>query len=138
VDNHGIYNGSIDHFVANAFARQKTLVCAGHYLHNLTVEMVGDAAVAETYATAVERSRSADGQLVDNIVGLRYVDRFERRDGGPWLIARRTVVVDWSRAEVVDEGWVAEGAFARGRRDQSDPVYLELGQLYEGQGPPAT
>src|ERR1700733_7234310 len=93
VDNHGLYNGSVDHFVANAFARQRTLVLACHYLHNISVEVRGDIAVCETYGIAVEGATLDSGELIDNPAGFRYVDRFERRDGGPWLIARRTVVM---------------------------------------------
>jgi SnoaL-like domain len=126
VDNHGLYSGSVDHFVSNAFARQRKLVTACHYLQNVTIEIVGEAALAETYAIAVERGRTTDGSLLDNIVGLRYVDRFERREGGPWLIARRTVVIDWTRAEPVDEGWLADQDFTRGTRDRLDLVYREL------------
>src|ERR1700728_2103945 len=61
IDNHGLYNGSVDHFVANAFARQRSLVLACHYLHNISIELRGDTAVCETYGMAVERTRSATG-----------------------------------------------------------------------------
>jgi hypothetical protein len=128
VDNHGIYNGSVDLFVENAFRRQRTLVFATHSIHNVSIDIEGDAAVCEAYATAVERN-ALDSGLVDNVVGLRYVDRFERQGGGPWLIARRTVVIDWSRAHAVDEGWVGQATFARGARDRSDPVYAETALL---------
>jgi SnoaL-like domain len=124
VDNHGLYNGSVDHFVASAFARQRTLVSACHQLHNVMVDIRGDEALVETYSTAIERRRGEAADLVDNIVGCRYIDRFERRQGGPWLIALRTVVIDWSRSEPVDEGWTASKDFRRGSRNRQDPVYL--------------
>jgi hypothetical protein len=134
VDNHGLYSGSVDHFVSNAFARQRKLVVACHYLQNVTIEIIGEAALAETYAIAVERSRTTEGSLIDNIVGLRYVDRFEQRQGGPWLIVRRTVVIDWTRAEAVDEGWLADQEFTRGVRDRSDLVYSEIALLQPSRG----
>jgi len=134
VDNHGLYSGSVDHFVANAFARQRKLVTACHYLQNVAIEIAGEAALAETYAIAVERGHTAEGALIDTIVGLRYVDRFERRDGGPWLIARRTVVIDWTKAEPVNEGWLAGKDFTRGVRDRSDLVYTETALLHPAPG----
>lgn len=129
VANHGLYEGSVDHFMSSAFRRQRADVqTAAHTLHQSLIEVEGDAAVAETYATAVERRRPEPNGTVDTLVGLRYVDRFERRDGS-WLIARRTVVVDWTQVREVDEGPLAEADFVRGRRDDQDAVYAELARL---------
>jgi hypothetical protein len=132
IDNHGLYNGSVDHFVANAFARQSKVKVAHHTLHNSMIEILGPAAVVETYASAVERNVDDAGGMTDMCVGLRYVDRFESRDSGPWLIAKRTVVIDWSRMVSVDEGWLGGVDFTRGARDRSDLVYAELEQLRGG------
>jgi hypothetical protein len=130
VDNHGLYNGSVDFFLSNAIPRQKGLELASHQIHNVLTEFEGDAAVCESYGTALERVREADGSIVDNLIGFRYVDRFERRDGGAWLIARRTVVIDWSRTERdVDEGWIGERDLRRGTRDTSDLIYAEISLL---------
>ena len=46
-------------------------------------------------------SRGEDGVASDFTWGGRYVDVFERRDGGPWLILHRTVVHSWSRRDPV-------------------------------------
>ena len=129
VDNHGLYNGSVDFFLSNAIPRQKGLELACHQIHNVLIEFESDAAVCESYGSAVERVKDADGSLADNLVGFRYVDRFERRDHGPWLIARRTVVVDWTRTVRVDEGWIAQRKLLRGTRDASDHIYAELSLL---------
>jgi SnoaL-like domain len=122
VDNHGLYDGSVDFFLSNAIRRQRGLELASHQIHNVLIEFAGDAAVSESYGTAVERARDSDGSLIDNIVGFRYVDRFERRSQGAWLIARRTVVIDWTRTELVDEGWLAKRDFRRGTRNTSDLI----------------
>jgi len=129
VANHGLYEGSVDHLVDSAFTRQRADVqVATHTIHQTLVEFEGEAAVAETYATAVERRWPEDAGTFDTMVGLRYVDRFERRDG-TWLIARRTVVVDWTQVREVDEGPLAGAQFVRGRRDSQDLVYQELVRL---------
>lgn len=130
VDEHGLYNGTVDEFIENAFTRQATIEVASHCIHNVLIELFDEStAVCEAYANATERSREADGTLIDTVVGLRYVDRFERRDGGPWLIAHRTVVIDWSRRHVVDEGWVGAAQMTRGARSTADPLYTALSQV---------
>jgi hypothetical protein len=59
----------------------------------------------------------------DRIMGGRYVDLFERRDG-VWRIARRRGVNEWIRYEAADDrGFFDRPDRERGRRDRSDPVY---------------
>jgi len=38
-----------------------------------------------------------EGHETQKSSGVRYIDRFERRTGDDWLIARRLVVVEWRR-----------------------------------------
>ncbi|CAN5259655.1 hypothetical protein BH09ACT10_BH09ACT10_26300 [soil metagenome] len=132
IDNHGLYNGSVDLFISNAFPRQRKLLVAQHMVQNFTVEFAGDAAVVETYALATERRRNDDDSMTDTVVGLRYVDRFELR-GGAWLIVRRTVVIEWTRDHQVDEGWLQGAEFTRGKRDTTDKIYEELALLHAGE-----
>jgi hypothetical protein len=57
-------------------------------------------------------------------VGVRYVDRFERRGRGPWLIANQRLVYDWSRTDPVEGAWVIDPErFYIGRRDRTDISY---------------
>jgi hypothetical protein len=128
-DDHGLYTGVVDSFIRNAFERQRTLLLACHYLQNVYIEVEGNVAASEAYAVAVERTSGSEGEIIDNVAGVRYVDRFERRANGPWLIARRTVVLDWSRSDVAHHDWLAGSQFVRGTRDRSDPSYSELGRL---------
>ena len=66
------------------------------------------------------RGRGSDH---DSVAGLRYVDRFERRDG-EWRIAKRQIVIDWQRDDPVVGGSGARSPETQyGRRDRDDPVY---------------
>jgi hypothetical protein len=58
----------------------------------------------------------------DHVVGLRYVDDFEQRDG-VWRIATRVCVFDWTRTDPVKPGWVFKDPFLRGRADGNDIVF---------------
>ncbi|HMO68260.1 MAG TPA: nuclear transport factor 2 family protein, partial [Novosphingobium sp.] len=66
-------------------------VLTHHALLNMTIEVAGEEAHAETYYLFVARNR--DESLWQ--AGGRYVDRLERRDGD-WRIAMRANVIEWS------------------------------------------
>jgi hypothetical protein len=98
-----------------------------HKLGQSLIEIDGDVAHAESYAIchhvmaeAVEAGEGgATRDVADRVMGIRYVDRFERR-GGEWRIARRELRWEWARMdrlEALDPGWT------HGRVDSGDPVH---------------
>ena len=91
-----------------------------HNTGNQLVEVKGDAAWAEHY-TISSHGIAADGDGPDRdwIAYGRYIDRMERR-GGEWRIARRKLVVDYTRMVPVASGDLGSGG---GARDRSDPSY---------------
>jgi hypothetical protein len=92
-----------------------------HVLGGIHVEVAGDVANSETYVTAYHVCPlDSFGETFMNVIGARYVDRFERRTGA-WRISRRVAVRDWSERRLLHAG-VTAGAI--GRRDHKDPVYL--------------
>jgi hypothetical protein len=87
----------------------------------------GDRAKVDTYCVAHHVSRpDADGQQTDMVLGLRYVDRFERRDGH-WLIGARVCAFDWSYTIPFDpaRGFQFESTWTLGARDRTDVTYQE-------------
>jgi hypothetical protein len=88
------------------------------------IELEGDVAHCETYCTAHHVTPADDpaGER-DSVMGLRYLDRFERR-GGLWRIARRTCVWDYTYIVVVGEKWPLGPEFRLGSPSRSDPSYL--------------
>lgn len=119
-DDHGSFHGTPKAFVEWLGPVLGAFVSTMHFIGNHLADVDGDTAHAESYCQAWHRIRMPDGEAArDHVVGLRYVDRFERRDGGPWLIARRIVVVDWSRTDEVG----APTGPTTGRRDRDDLVY---------------
>ena len=62
------------------------------------------------------------GMQTDMVLGLRYVDRFERRGRGPddrWLIAARVCAFDWSYTVEFDpaRGFGFDAGWTLGARD---------------------
>jgi ketosteroid isomerase-like protein len=124
LDHHGLYDGPVDGFIE--FGREwlpQWTERTTHAVMNCLIDVAGDVAQAETYVIGYHRGTPPEiGVRSDVIVAGRYVDRFERRDGGPWLIAERTFVFDWGRADPIVQEFDAVGSPV-GTRDQSDRSY---------------
>ena len=78
-DDHGSMKGGVDEFIAGARTFLPKFVATMHFMGNMLIDLDGDVARAETYAVAYHREQLADGSGRDDIWGIRYVDRFERR-----------------------------------------------------------
>jgi len=80
------------------------------------VDPSGDVAYCESYAIG-HHVRSEGGRDVDDrVMGLRYDDRFERRDG-EWRIADRVVRYEWLRVDACD---ALDGEWTLGTVDAQD------------------
>lgn len=91
-DDHGHYIGDPAGFIANANkAHSRDWNVHHHYIGNQTIDLDGDTAHVETYFLAALRRKTGPVDMV----GGRYVDRFERRDGR-WAIADRVCLVEWN------------------------------------------
>jgi hypothetical protein len=126
-DDHGSYKGDIPGLVAWIADRHRTIEQSMHLTAAPLIELDGDAAYVETYCMLVQHQRNGCVDLATRLpaycrftFGLRYVDRFECRDGD-WRIARRTVVWEWSQREAgtlsMDPSWVIA------QRSRADTVY---------------
>ncbi|HWT91687.1 MAG TPA: nuclear transport factor 2 family protein [Solirubrobacteraceae bacterium] len=71
-----------------------------HFVGNELIEVFGDVARAEFYVI-VFFELEVEGQASMMWRGGRYVDRWERRDGGPWKVAERRLVGAWDRIDPV-------------------------------------
>lgn len=105
-------------------ALERRFTATQHRISNTAIDLDtdGERALVETYVLAFHLE-PGDGTGSDRLHTFngRYIDRFELHDGR-WLIAERTLRVDWSRIEPVPEtmagSWVASG-----RAGGPDPIY---------------
>ena len=92
LDTHGTFEGGPQDVAAWANEQHGLRwVAHQHYITNTTVDIDGDVAHTDTYYLIVLRRNDGTGQ---DLMGGRYVDRFERR-AGDWRIARRVVTNEW-------------------------------------------
>lgn len=129
IDDHGrLFRGTAQQFVEwlpSILARYEATV---HSISNALFAVEGDFAEGEIYTVAYHRTHPPEQREV--IIGGRYLDRYERRDG-EWRFLRRGLALDW-----VDErpfnsmSWARSAAASNpGRPDADDPSYRFLSLL---------
>ncbi len=130
VDDHNSFRGGPDAFAKWVLEALSYFESTMHFVGPPRIELRGDAAAVETYCIAHHLTKPDErGEQRDIVLGLRYVDRFERRaePGGPsaWRIARRVCAFDWTRTvqSLPDERFRFEEDFTLGRRDAADITY---------------
>lgn len=128
VDTHGSFEGTADEFIEWAFKLLDRYDATMHLVANHLATIDGMTAIAETYGVAYHRSSNPDPRR-NLTVGFRYLDRFERRQNGPWRIARRIATTEWVTAPTSGSEWPIPTTSAVGQRNDSDPLYLLLSQL---------
>jgi ketosteroid isomerase-like protein len=116
----GIFNGNAREYAQKitAFVRENLERCF-HSVANEWYEVHGDDAVGESYVIA---DTTACGK--DTLIGGRYLDSYQRRNG-VWKIKTRSFVVDWTNTQPTsyeDSGMYA-ALTTRGSFGESDPVY---------------
>jgi SnoaL-like domain len=122
-DDHGHFKGSVDGFIEYASNTLLRFERTMHFLGNILIDREGDTARSETYAVAYHRmAPRADAPLRDYVVGLRYVDRFDRRSN-TWRITRRVCALEWSRMDDVVPGHELSPSYTMGIAGPSDPLY---------------
>jgi len=123
-DDHGAYKGGVDGFIAHAREGLVRYERTMHFMGNLHIEVLdAGRAHSEAYTIAFHRlGPRGDTPARDHVVGFRYVDDFEKREG-EWRIARRVCVFEWTRTDPVAPGWDYREGFVRGRTDLQDYVF---------------
>jgi hypothetical protein len=101
VDERGVYEGGVDGLIRYLGLRLPQFERTTHLLANITTDIQGGVAFAESYAIAVHRLPEASATPKhDYIVGFRYADDLIRGDIG-WLIAHRRCVFEWARTREI-------------------------------------
>jgi hypothetical protein len=95
--------------------------------HNITTTnfaISGRRAEGEIYTIAIH-TLAGKGRDIDLVVGGRYLDRYEKRDGA-WKLIERAIVTDWARVSdpsTMDLGHPITRETPKGTPNASDPSY---------------
>ncbi len=125
VDAHGGFSaGSADEFVDHLIAARPYIRSMQHNITTVNFAISGDAAEGEIYTIAAQTLAGRDRD-VDVVVGGRYLDKYEKRDG-VWKLSERTIVTDWAHVNdpsAVDLSHPITRDTLQGAPDATDPSY---------------
>ncbi|MDI2028224.1 nuclear transport factor 2 family protein [Saccharopolyspora sp. TS4A08] len=116
-DDHGRFSGTVDELFEFFETYGATLESTFHFMSPPTIALDGERAEVETYC--LYRRQPVEGGAV--FQGLRYFDIFERR-AGRWLIAERTVILDWEHDAPPLPAAASPPTWVRGSRGDTDPA----------------
>lgn len=103
-DDHLFFKGNADEFCSWALDLLNGMDQTAHVMTNFTIQIKGDKAYVESYYMAYHKRPGLSGGSADNIVGGRYLDRFEKRND-EWRIADRSLLVDWMTEYPESANW---------------------------------
>ena len=134
IDEHGVFfRGRAMDFIDKLPEIQAPMEILHHNVTTVNIALDGDRAEGEVYILAYHRISTPDGPM-DLMIGGRYFDKYERRNGR-WKFAHRSVVADWASTalpSVVDMGHpLLEGAYI-GKPGPVDPSYGFFSLLKRG------
>ena len=135
-DSHGAYKGSASGFIDMALVKLQQAGRMVHQISNILIELHGHEAAVESYFTAYQEEKDANGHAIETMLCGRYVDRFEKRQG-EWRVAARTVVYDWQKKSALSGPLTPESFELRqptGGRQPNDAVYALLDSMKHHKG----
>ena len=122
-DDHNAFRGSGSDFAHWVLEVLSPFEATMHFIGSPLINVDGDVAQVDTYCVAHHLAHPDEtGQQTDLILGLRYVDRFERRHNR-WLIAKRVCAFDWSYTVETSHRMTFHEDWTVGSRDRGDVTY---------------
>jgi len=95
-DDHGsFFKGPAMEFIDMLPEIQKPMEILHHNITSINIELDGNYAEGEVYMLAFHRYKDESGKSVDLLVGGRYFDNYEKRDG-EWKFSLRAAGADWA------------------------------------------
>ncbi len=135
IDDHGaFFKGLAMEFVDKLPEIQVPMEILHHNMTTVNIKLDGDYAEGEVYVLAFHKVRTDDGSF-DLLIGGRYFDKYEKRDG-VWKFLHKAVVADWAKvtdpsAVELDHPMLAGSHF--GTPGEADPSYDFFNLLKRGE-----
>lgn len=148
IDDHGaFFKGLASEFIDQLPAIQAPMKILHHNLTTVNIALDNSAeecvyAEGEVYVLAYHQVETEDG-LIDLLIGGRYFDKYEKRDGF-WKFSYKAVVADWATVDSpsrvkLDHPMLAGSYFGKpGPEDPSYQVFklIQFGQPHSNSASP--
>ena len=96
MDDHGsFFKGPAMEFIDMLPEIQAPMEILHHNITSINIALDGNKAEGEVYMIAFHRYKTEEGESVDLLVGGRYFDNYEKRDG-KWKFSLRAAGTDWA------------------------------------------
>jgi len=135
IDEHGQFaKGPAKDFIAKLPQIQAPMAILHHNVTTVNLKLDGDRAEGEVYLLAFHQVKDGE-RLYDVLIGGRYFDKYEKREG-VWKFSHRSIVADWaypadpSKVQL-DHPFLA-GAYI-GKPGIADPSYKFFSLLKRGE-----
>jgi hypothetical protein len=124
-DSHGSFSsGSVDTFLRTLAETRPYIRSMQHHITTTNFAISGDIAEGEIYSIATHSFAAGDGET-EIVVGGRYLDKYEKRDG-TWKFITRCIVTDWAHVNdpsAVDVSHPITRDTPQGRPGPDDPSH---------------
>ncbi len=125
IDDHGgFFQGLARDFIDKLPEIQAPMEILHHNVTTLNIQLDGHYAEGEVYVLAFHKVKT-DSEPFDLLIGGRYLDKYEKRDG-VWKFSHRAVVADWVNVHtpsIVDLNSPVIAGSKLGRAGLDDPSY---------------
>lgn len=125
IDDHGAFSaGPVQKFLDLLPTILDGMIAVSHQILNHYIKVEGDYAEGEVYMIAYHLTKDENGKDLEVIVGGRYLDLYEKRDG-VWKFKYRKIVSDWNQIQPSLSNWDAPmfAGTARGDNYKADPSW---------------
>ena len=132
-DHGGFFKGLAKDFIDQLPEIQESMLILHHNVTTINIKLDGDRGEGEIYVLAYHKVQS-DPEPFDLLIGGRYLDQYEKRDG-VWKFAHRSVLADWVNVHnpsIVDLDSPSVRGSLIGQPDDSDPSYALFQLLKRG------
>jgi len=93
-DHGGFFKGRAMDFIDKLPEIQKPMKILQHNVTTINLKLEAERGEGEVYVLAFHQAQTEQGTLVDFLVGGRYLDNYEKREG-LWKFSARSVLADW-------------------------------------------
>lgn len=134
IDDHGaFFKGLAMEFIDKLPEIQAPMLILHHNITTVNLAVEGNYAEGEVYVLAYHQV-ATDDEPMDLIIGGRYFDKYEKRNG-LWKYSERAVVADWATVNTpsttrLDHPMLAGSYF--GKAGEEDPSYAFFRLLKRG------